>query len=282
MHTTELDIRLTSSHDVPFAEYSRHSSAQRVNTDEVMLEAIKEQYPKSHVTVSPEYGCNLLGYAAAGHALAVPITDTKESLSSKWRGYAPPAKRLDGGMGGLYDRTFFGKYQYAWRDHEFILYFVDGRDGSGPYPAIRNNYIVGDEAAVDQLILEVGSFTATLHEEIWVFNQGHWRKDPDLWKSVSHASWDDVILDAEMKQTLVDDVARFFDSRSTYTNLKVPWKRGLIFYGPPGEIHWGFNWVRALALMSSTQAMARRSPSRRQCTRSTSARIQLPLSMSKV
>lgn len=239
MHTTDLDIRLAaSSHDQPSADYSYHSSAQRINTDAIILKAIREQYPQKHVTTSPEYGCDLLGYAAAGHALAMPMTDTEECLSSTWRSYAPPTKRLDGGTGGLVDRILFGKYKYAWKDQEFILYLVDGRDGTSTYPLVRNNYIVGDEASANQLILEVGNFTATLHNEIWVFNQGFWSKDPELWKSVSTASWDDVILDTEMKHALIDDVTRFFDSRPTYADLKVPWKRGVIFHGPPGEIQY--------------------------------------------
>jgi transitional endoplasmic reticulum ATPase len=150
MHSAELDMRLASSHDIPFAEYSHHSSAQRVNTDEVIVKAIEEQYPQKHVTISPEYGCDPLGYAAAGHALARPVTDSKERFSSKWRSYVPPAKRLDGATGGLADTVLFGKYQYAWKDHEFVLYLVDGRDGSGSYPTIRNNYLVGDEAAANK------------------------------------------------------------------------------------------------------------------------------------
>jgi transitional endoplasmic reticulum ATPase len=236
MHTHSLDIRLASSHDVPAAEYSRHSTGKRVNTDAVMLHAIREQYPQKHVTVSPEAGCNLLGYAAAGHAWAMPVTDTDDTLFSTWRIYVPPAKRLDGGTGGLFDQVLFGKYRYAWKDHEFILYLVDGRDGN-LLSLVRNNYIIGDEAAANQLILEVGSFATSLHNEIWVFDRGFWGKDSELWKSVSDASWDDVILDAEMKQALVDDVTRFFDSRPTYASLRVPWKRGIIFHGPPGKIH---------------------------------------------
>lgn len=30
-------------------------------------------------------------------------------------------------------------------------------------------------------------------------------------------------------------VENFFDGRDTYENLKVPWKRGIIYYGPPGN-----------------------------------------------
>ena len=47
--------------------------------------------------------------------------------------------------------------------------------------------------------------------------------------------WDDVILDDKMKKTLTGTVLRFFDSESQYREFHVPWKRGLIFHGPPGN-----------------------------------------------
>lgn len=235
MHISDLDIRPASSRDLPAEEYSHHSSAQRVNTEVTLYKTIKEQYPHQHIAITGEYGCDLLSYAAAGHALARPVTDATDNLPLKVRTYVPPANRLDGGVGGLVDTVLFGKYKYSWKEHEFVLYLVDGRDGSGRFPTTRSNYIIGDEVEVNQLILEVGNFTAILHNEIWVFDQGHWRKDAELWKSVSHASWDNVILEPEMKQALIEEVTRFFDSRATYAKLKVPWRRGIIFHGPPGE-----------------------------------------------
>lgn len=168
MHSTDLEIRLAASHDLPSDELFRHSAAQRVNTEAVILQAIRTQYPQKHITITPEYGCNLLAYASAGHALASPLTSPEESLPWKSRSYAPPARKIDGGMGGLVDRVLLGKYQYAWNDNEFILYLVEGLDGFYP---VRNNYLIGDETAVSQLIFEVGNFTAKLHNEIWVFDQ---------------------------------------------------------------------------------------------------------------
>jgi len=49
------------------------------------------------------------------------------------------------------------------------------------------------------------------------------------------ASWDKVILDPGMKKELTSVSGRFFDSKSVYDDLGVPWKRGLIFYGPAGN-----------------------------------------------
>lgn len=234
-----LAINLSSedAQNGPAAEYFHHSRAPRINTDAVILQAIKSQYPDKHVMVTPEFSCDLLRYAAAGHAVALPLNDSDQTSPTalRWRRYVPPARRLDGNTGALVDNVLFGKYMYTWKTHEFIFYLVDGRDGSQPYPDVRNNYIVGNEEAINDLIFSVGTFSTELHDEVWVFNQGYWQKDRALWQSVQKSSWEDVILDEDMKESLIGDVQRFFDSRYEYGRLKVPWKRGLIFWGPPGN-----------------------------------------------
>jgi hypothetical protein len=49
------------------------------------------------------------------------------------------------------------------------------------------------------------------------------------------AEWSNVILDEDMKKALIADVTNFFDGQKTYQDLQVPWKRGVIYYGPPGN-----------------------------------------------
>lgn len=44
-----------------------------------------------------------------------------------------------------------------------------------------------------------------------------------------------IALHLQMKQALIDDHMSFFKSRGQYEKLKVPWKRGIIYYGPPGN-----------------------------------------------
>lgn len=56
-----------------------------------------------------------------------------------------------------------------------------------------------------------------------------------MYDEVQKAKWDDVILNEEMKTDLVDLMDKFFDSKSTYEDLGVPWKRGVIFHGPAGN-----------------------------------------------
>jgi transitional endoplasmic reticulum ATPase len=116
-----------------------------------------------------------------------------------------------------------------------IMYVVSGRDGEMAFPMVINQYVIGKEAAINELIMSAGHFTSTLHDEIWVFDRGFWMKDRSLWESIQKSFWKNVILDEEMKRDLIDVVQRFLDSRSQYEKLGVPWKRGMIFHGPPGN-----------------------------------------------
>lgn len=68
-----------------------------------------------------------------------------------------------------------------------------------------------------------------------MFDQGNWGKSRELFESVMKSSWDNVILDKEMKDAIISDHLTFFESRESYQKLRVPWKRGLLYHGPPGN-----------------------------------------------
>lgn len=219
--------------------YLDHSDAPRINTDVVITKALKQQYPALDLVVTPRsYGCDLLGFAASGLATATPIATDNGPLPSslQWTVYIPPARRSESAKGYIGDYVIFGKYLYKWNNEEFIVYIADGRDGNEAYPMIVNHYILGtDKQKIDELILTAGAWASDLHDEILVFDGGDWSKSGELWQSVEKATWDAVILDEKMKQALIDDHLSFFESRDTYKDLQVPWKRGIIYHGPPGN-----------------------------------------------
>ncbi|OAL34645.1 hypothetical protein AYO20_06062 [Fonsecaea nubica] len=220
--------------------FFRNATAARVDTDAVIFDTVSNAHPGVPITTVPEWSCNLRAYAAAGHATVEALEQSRidpkiwpESL--RWTVFIPPARRMDGGSGVVADEVFFESYLYKWDGLTFLVYFADGRDGTMSYPQVRNQYILGDKAAARTLVATIGRWQSVLHDEVWVFNQGYWRKDPLLYRSILKSRWEDVILDREFKRDLVDTVQRFFDSREEYTHLGVPWKRGVIFYGPPGN-----------------------------------------------
>jgi transitional endoplasmic reticulum ATPase len=224
------------------ADFVSNSKGLRVNTDIFIRDSISRLHPDKTIDAIVVSGCDILAFAQqTGEATVVPdeANGTRQG-PMLMMGYNPPNSRLSGSPGNVESQIIFGKYIVTYKGETFAMYLTDGRDGEGAYPTVRVQYLVssiGDHTAslVEELILAAGIYGNNLHEEIFVYDQGYWQKSSSLFKSISKASWDDVILDEDMKNSLIDDVNHFFDSRATYENLGVPWKRGLIFHGPPGN-----------------------------------------------
>ena len=86
----------------------------------------------------------------------------------------------------------------------------------------------------DKLLKAAGEVLHKLEPGIYVFDQ-YWYKDKELYKEVQKASWEKVILDENKKKSLTTVSRKFFDSKDVYDDLGVPWKRGIMFHGPPGN-----------------------------------------------
>lgn len=94
--------------------------------------------------------------------------------------------------------------------------------------------VLGPSKATDTLIQTIGDWLLSDQEVVWVYDR-YWTRSKALWKEVQKASWDKVILDESMKKDLTKVANKFFSSRDVYEDLGVPWKRGLMFHGPPGN-----------------------------------------------
>ena len=68
--------------------YFDHSSAQRVNTDAVIIDSLRSEYPSLHLTIVPQRSCNLINYASSGNAGLASIDNEKDRL--RWNAYIPP------------------------------------------------------------------------------------------------------------------------------------------------------------------------------------------------
>jgi len=248
--TTAREPARTTSHggDDISSAFFEHASAPRINTDIHIYEAIKAAHPDVEIIDTDVRNINLIRYISiTGDGSIEPLGDShinepsqsksKHSIPSSlnWTIYTPPYRRLDGGTGSLTAEPIFDKFLLKWHTHEFLLYIVDARDGTYPMIQKRQFILTSDPSAAYTLLKTVGSWQNVLHDEIWVFNQGFWQKDAALYQSIKKSNWTDIILPEDLKEDLLNTVLRFYDSRETYERLRVPWKRGLIFYGPPGN-----------------------------------------------
>jgi transitional endoplasmic reticulum ATPase len=155
----------------------------------------------------------------------------------RWRGYVTAGER--GGTGSVGEAIYFAKYHYRWANEDFILYTVTMGMITLQYvlKEPRNGETTMSNSSItDALIATIGKWSNQddVVDSIYVYD-GYWYKDRALWRDVQNASWDKVILDPNMKKSLTDVSGKFFDSKEIYEEYGVPWKRGLIFYGPPGN-----------------------------------------------
>ncbi|KAH8723265.1 proteasome-activating nucleotidase [Phaeosphaeriaceae sp. PMI808] len=248
----------STARDYMTDKFSYHTSASRLDTRTRLLNHFRTGYRQFHVTEVDQRKVSLYEFAAAGKAELVEDPDDKHVQAT--RTWVPVGEGLEKKVhpGMLKDEPRFTRFQYIWNSNEYLVYYTTWHD---PFkPADKIFYILHQRGAsnitnnhcaeTDALILSAGKWTSQLHQEIFVFDDGCWIKSRELYKSVYGASWADVILPAEMKKNLIEDVQGFFDNKRLYDDFAVPWKRGVILHGVPGN----GKTVSIKALMSALYA----------------------------
>jgi transitional endoplasmic reticulum ATPase len=222
-----------------FAGFKEHFNGKKTSTELVVLDILRKAHPGLSITTTTPASCDLFGFASAGLANVELKTGEAFDIS---RSYIAPRPRIENKTGTLKNDVRFGRWLYVWNQAEFVVYEVEY---AVPLQRpVKLYFILSPRSeranemhhpVTDELLLAVGEWTTELHDEIYVFDDGRWHKSKELWKSVKGASWDEVILNPDMKANLMKDVQRFFDNRDLYKKLAVPWKRGLILHGVPGN-----------------------------------------------
>ena len=122
----------------------------------------------------------------------------------------------------------FARYKYRWRHLDFILYILPAFYGSVHqfilFPPDSDETVVSNSKATDALLLAVGQAQYPFSREyIYVFDN-YWYRDNKLYHEVQKTSWDDVILDPDMKNTISHTIEAFFENERNYVDFGVPWK----------------------------------------------------------
>ena len=210
--------------------------------------SLQTRYPEWTVTMTPA-STGLLEYAKAGEATAVLDTGGQNLLARLKYDHSEKVRSLSESQpGGFREQVEFGRYDYQWKDRSFIVYLLcKDWDEDTVRDSTRNTFFIlhrregdkieeGRSVAAKELIAAASSHSADLHEEdVLVYDNDEWTKDTKLWKSVQKTEWKDVILDQSLKDGLSQDVEGFFNHRDDYEQFDVPWKRGIILHGLPGN-----------------------------------------------
>ena len=177
-----------------------------------LIAALRRQYPELCLTVTSARSPALLEFAAAGNAVAE--LDTKTDSIERFRGYYPGDSRR-GVSEQLVEGRTFAKYHYRWGTEDFIVYIIQTGYAYMNYilkePA-EGETVLSNSSVTDALMMAVGKWQFPEDDEYVFVYDGYWQASKELWKQVQKAEWKDVILNEDMKKTLVDLMKKFFDS----------------------------------------------------------------------
>ncbi|GAA5840684.1 hypothetical protein JCM11251_004181 [Rhodosporidiobolus azoricus] len=223
----------TSSAPSPFAEFVKHFSAQTASTGVFLRETIRSLHVNESSFAVTQDGSFYLPSFAAEPSNGMRLREVGSKLADKV--YLPPTSRREG-TGVIAEALTWSEWEVDFAHRQWKVITAEWAEG---FRLIRQSHLIGLNGATEEdtelLLLAVSNYTTAIREAILVFSDSTWTADHGLWQSVQKASWDDVILDDDFKGQLQREYRRFFASEEVYKNLEVPWKRGLIYLGPPGN-----------------------------------------------
>jgi hypothetical protein len=125
-------------------------------------------------------------------------------------------------------------FSVSWQGHSLdvlLLSWADSFMGKARY-----YWIVAESTEVAEHFYQTCcDWCAEVRGEVLVFDGGAWYKSQDLFQAIQDATFDNLILQGSLKEEVQADLMRFLDSRATYERYRIPWKRGILFIGPPGN-----------------------------------------------
>lgn len=135
---------------------------------------------------------------------------------------------------GLSSAVVNGVHDVRWDGHS--LRVVDGKWMEGAYKDVSVSLVVADTMAVARSFAQaVCAFGNDPGRTVLRFTAGCWSRSAELFDAVQAASFDDLFLAGDLKQQILSDFSSFIGARAEYERYGVPFKRGVLFVGPPGN-----------------------------------------------
>jgi ATPase family associated with various cellular activities (AAA) len=180
-------------------------------------------YPKKALLESNDSSFNLEKYAEANFCKIKYDNHIHNQMLTGWNGMENE----------IYKYTENARFQVSWQGNKLDILLMSWNEG---YCKTRYSWILADSREVaEKFFAAVCDWNSEIRDELLVFEDGYWDKNPDLFQSIQSATFENLILHKTLKQDIQDDLINFFASRETYANYSVPWKRGILFIGSPGN-----------------------------------------------
>lgn len=124
-------------------------------------------------------------------------------------------------------------YNVGWEGQQLQVLVMHIPNSCG---VSRFNWVIAPTAELaTAFFTAVCAWNTPLREEIMVFEDGYWNRSHELYLDIKNATLDNLILPDGLKEDVHRDIVTFLSSRPLYERFKIPWKRGVLLIGPPGN-----------------------------------------------
>jgi AAA+ superfamily predicted ATPase len=132
-----------------------------------------------------------------------------------------------------YERAENVFFEVNWQGQQLDVLLMSWAEG---WSHTTYYWILADvESIASNFFADVCKWSGEIEDEVLVFEDGSWSKSQTLYQAIKDATFDNLVLPEALKQDLETDLVNFFASESTYQTYGVPWKRGVLLIGPPGN-----------------------------------------------
>jgi ATPase family associated with various cellular activities (AAA) len=123
--------------------------------------------------------------------------------------------------------------QIVWRGSTITIAECAWRES---YSQVSLTWLISeDEALIDAFALDVYRTVNVPHEAVLVFSGGCWNQNHEIYRAMRTSKFESLILNQPLIDGLRSDFQSFLKMRSEYEALNLPWRRGVLFVGPPGN-----------------------------------------------
>lgn len=187
-----------------------------------------------------------LGRVLRGAAGGAHVEETSDSELDFWAlardGFC--TTKVVPGIHGEMDLSWYGRGQLAesmgtacceitWQGHVFHAVTASWHSG---FSRNTRHYVLGAGAgAVRAFLAAALDATHLPADSVLVFGSSCFSRDKAIFRAIQRHDWTDLVLPAEMVDRLRSDLTSFLGSRDVYKRYGVPYKRGMLLTGPPGN-----------------------------------------------
>lgn len=182
---------------------------------------LRQRYPDRVLLEGDESNFQIALFAYDGHCTRKSRSTVHSQFETTWDG---SRMRQDSPNGW---------FEVEWQGHKLDVLLMTWREG---YCDNDYYWLLADSQEVAEAFFQaVCAWCSEVRGEVLVFAGGGWRKDRELYESIQGTTFDNLVLAGDLKQEIRGDVRAFFETRGVYERYGVPWKRGILFIGPPGN-----------------------------------------------